>query len=216
MQKGIPPENSRFVEFLEIAGLKQNTTAEIVGVTKSTISQIVNGRIGVSNQILKVLEQAYDLNPEWIRTGKGKMTVRSSNSSSFQPLTMTRIPILKEIPAGKIDKWRDTIPANLIEGYMDIPEVPGEKLFAVRVVDNSMEGRIKQGEIVIVAPNKVLKSVAVVRRPSGYVFRGIRRLGDEYRYKLIPLAPEYEEEEIVPDDETVLYVPIKVLSLRDF
>jgi SOS-response transcriptional repressor LexA len=215
MPKITPPENSRLAFYIKLAGLNQAAVADILGITPSTVSQIISGRSGISNQILRALELELGLNPEFIRTGKGKPTLLEEDRQPRQPLKLARIPILKEIPAGKWQNWIHAIQTDLIDGFIDMPEIPGKELFAVRVNDDSMIPRISEGELVIIDPYKVMKELAVVRRPQGHIIRGIQRMGNEYLFKLYALNPEYDIEEVAPDEENVLYVPVKVVSMRD-
>jgi SOS-response transcriptional repressor LexA len=216
----IETEYGRLAYYLKLAGLKQADVAQkVLGIKQPTMSQILSGQSGISDQVLRALELQFGLNPAWVRTGADPMVYPEEERNVRQPLKLARIPILKEIPAGKWESWKDSIPVKLIEGFIDIPELPGKELFAVRMQDSSMEPRIQKGELVIVDPNKVMKELAVVRRPDGsYLIRGIERMRNEYRFKLHALNPgrNHVEEEVAADfDENMLYVPRKVINLRD-
>ncbi len=215
MSNKIPAENERMAFYFKLAGLKQVSVADILGIKQQTVSQILNGKSGISDQVLRVLELQFGLNPEWIRMGEGNMVIPEEDRRAIQPLKLARIPILKDIPAGKWESWKDIISTDIIDGFIDLPSLPGNDFFAVVMPDRAMEPRILKGEIVVVAPNKIIKEIALIRQPQGFIIRGIERCGDEYRFQLHALNPTKKDDDIIPDDETVLYTPVKVMSLRD-
>ena len=219
MLENTQSENARLAYYFTAAGLSQTTVAQVLGIRQPTLSQILSGKSGISDQVLRALELQFGLNPEWVRTGSDPMVIPEEDRQPRQPLKLARIPILSKIPAGKWQSWKDVIPPKTIEGFIDLPKLPGRDYFAVVMQDRSMMPRIAEGDIVIIDPNKVMKGIAVVRRPDGgYVIRIVERLGDEYRFKLRALNPEKgQTDEIVDADfnENMLWIPRKVISSRD-
>ncbi len=207
MSKNIPAENVRFALFLKGKDLSQSTIAQKVGVTKSNISQIVSGKIRISDQILLALSREYNLNPDWIRFGKDPMT-----HPGIKPCVP--IPIIAEIPAGDWREWLDSYTVGAGDDYIYAPEIIGKNLFAVRVIGSSMEPKLYSGDILVIDPHKeFISGIAVVRHHWGYKIRTVRKT--DHSYHLKPFNPLYKDENIIPDDETRLYVPIKVISMRD-
>lgn len=70
------------------------------------------------------------------------------------------------------------------------------ELFALQVHGDSMEPEFKHGCVIVVDPAGVLKneSFVVAKNDDGLIFRQLIIDGD--RYKLRPLNPVYDEEEI--------------------
>lgn len=211
MPKNISPETERFNFFLEARGLRQVTISKVIGITPSTVSQIVSGKSGISNQVLQALKREYGLNPDWIRTGEGDMLLKREKPPEPQ---LKRIPVLASIPAGPWEHWLDTYVMGFGEDFIEYPEMRGENLFAIRVKGDSMSPMLNPGDILIIDPHKeFIKGIAVVRHHWGYKIRVVRKLN--HRYMLTPYNPAYNEEEIEPDDETRIYVPVKVICSRD-
>lgn len=208
MPKNISYENERFALFIKSKGLKQTDIAKMTGVSKSNISQIMSGKNGISNQILVALSREYNLNPEWIKSGKEPMTF-----GGMKPCIP--IPIIADIPAGDWREWMDSYIAGAGEDYISAPEIKGRNLFAVRVIGDSMEPRLHKGDILVIDPHKVFMSdLAVVRHHWGYKIRIVRKIN--HSYLLHPLNPLYKEETITPDDDyTRFYVPVKRISMQD-
>ena len=44
-----------------------------LGVTRSAISRIESGKVGVSNQIINSICREFNVNEKWLRTGEGEM-----------------------------------------------------------------------------------------------------------------------------------------------
>lgn len=67
--------------FREIV-INERALAELLGYTKSSFSQIVNGRVPLSDKFLKALCSLDDnLNEVWIKTGEGSLFKKDINVS---------------------------------------------------------------------------------------------------------------------------------------
>ena len=54
-------------------GENQANFAEMLGVSRNTISLLECGKITVSGKIIKVLVEKYEIDENWLRTGRGEM-----------------------------------------------------------------------------------------------------------------------------------------------
>ena len=62
----------------------QQDFTERVGSDKSTVSQIMNEKIGIPNSLFASIETAFPfINGDWIKTGEGEMLVNSGISASI-------------------------------------------------------------------------------------------------------------------------------------
>ena len=126
-----------------------------------------------------------------------------------------RIPIIADIPAGEWRHWYDAYAAGVGDDYISVPYLKGEDLFALRVYGDSMEPTLHEGDILIIDPNKTFrKGIAIVRHNKKYCVRNVHKLSSK-KYLLISHNLKYEDEEITVDNYTKLFVPIKVISMRD-
>ncbi len=65
--------NQRVKEVRKALGLSGEKFGEILGVKRSTISQIETGKSNLTEQMLKAICREYHVNEEWLRTGEGTM-----------------------------------------------------------------------------------------------------------------------------------------------
>lgn len=65
--------NERIRKIRKEKGLTMEKFGERLGVKKSTISQIENGKSNVTEQMFVAICREFDVNEEWLRTGKGEM-----------------------------------------------------------------------------------------------------------------------------------------------
>ena len=78
-----------------------------------------------------------------------------------------------------------------------------------------MEPALSEGDILIIDPHIEFRSgMGVVRHHWGYKIRNVHPRG-KGRYLLTPVNPAYKPEEIEAGEETRLYVPIKIVSMKD-
>lgn len=73
--------NNRIKELRKDLGLTLEKFGEQVGVTKTTISRIEKGINSVTDQMFKSICREFNVNPEWLRTGKLPMYVQSATFS---------------------------------------------------------------------------------------------------------------------------------------
>lgn len=125
----------------ELKGLTQDELAKRMGYkSRSTIARIENGDNDVSQSKLKKFAEILDVSIDFLLDdGKDKASVSHPKG--------VRIPVLGNVAAG--------IPITAVTDVEDWEEIP-EKLassgtyFALRIKGQSMEPRIKNGDVVIV------------------------------------------------------------------
>lgn len=66
--------NERIKELRKAMNLSQEKFGELLGITKSGVSDIESGRRNVTNQHIIMLSEK-GVNQEWLKTGKGDMFV---------------------------------------------------------------------------------------------------------------------------------------------
>ena len=73
--------NNRFKEIREKLGFSQEKFGEIIGLSKSGISNIESGQRNVTDKHIKLLCSELNINPDWLRTGEGEMFNESDEFS---------------------------------------------------------------------------------------------------------------------------------------
>jgi len=203
------PEISRFVEFRKSMGLNQQDIARVLEVQRSNISNIETGRVRLTKSHLAILEKEYNLNPEWLVNGIPPMILAK------QSLNKQSIPIIADIPAGPWEYWYDSYLPGGGEDYISVPGVQGMNLFGIKVQGDSMEPALYEGDIIIIDPHKQFqRGMAVVRYREGYKITNVQEKPNNMLH-IWPQNPAHQEEVIMHDEDTRLYVPIKVISMRD-
>jgi len=206
----IPPENQRLRDFRIRSAKGQNEIADTLGITKAGISNIETGRAKLTRSNILTLSRVYNLNPDWLLYGYNPKFLDKPEPE------VSLIPVIADIPAGPWEFWLDSYAPGAGDDYLAVPpDMRGKNLFAVRVDGDSMEPVLFDGDILIIDPHKKYRhGLAVVRHHWGYKIRNVYKQ-NERRYYLCPQNSKYESEEITADNETRIYVPVKVISMRD-
>jgi len=202
------PIKQRFFMIYKSTGLTQAEFGARIGKSQRLISDILNDHRNVSADMIQLLHYKLNVNVNFLLKGETPM---------FLPKEIRQdmlIPLIADIPAGPWEAWIDSYAPGAGEDYVSCPELRGENLFAIRVDGDSMMPQLHPGDILVIDPHRRFTSgIAAVRHHWGYKIRNVHRAGE--KLLLYPLNPAYKPEEIAPDDNTRLYVPVKVLSVRD-
>ena len=204
----LSPIKQRFYMVFKSTGLSQVEFGKVLGKSQNQISAILNNRSNVSGDMIQLLRYKFQVNPEFLLRGQRPMFIEKFDINR-------RIPIIADIPAGEVKHWFDGYAAGAGDDYIAVPDLDGNNLFAVRVEGDSMEPLLYKGDILVIDPHKkFIHGIGVVRHQEGYTIKRVIKRG-EGKYLLCPQNPAYKEQEITADNETRIYVPVKVISLRD-
>lgn len=116
--------NNRVKDFRLSQNISQAKFAEKIGFSQSAIKDMELGKHNVSDRIILAMQQAYGINPDWLRTGEGEQY--TSFSGNFIEELRTQYGIEKDdidtIKAfiGMQKKHRDLI-ANFIYALNESP-----------------------------------------------------------------------------------------------
>ncbi len=76
-------KNDRVKIVREHYNLKQDEFAESIGITQGTLSGIENNKVTLSKQNFLAICGTYDINKEWLETGKGDMKLVLSRNERY-------------------------------------------------------------------------------------------------------------------------------------
>lgn len=180
--------------------LSQAQLAKEIGVSSSTIAMWESGEREPKNyETLEIIADFFNVNMELLLTGK---------------IAPTRIPVLGKVVAG--------IPLDAIEDIIDYEEIPysmakSGEFFALQIKGDSMEPRIKEGDVVIVRKQPDVESgeVAIVLvNGDEATIKKVQKFSGGIN--LVPSNPAYEVKTYSKDDIESLPVSIigKVVELR--
>ena len=101
-----------------------------IGITKSSVSLLESGKNSPSEQTLKLICKEFNINMDWLQTGKGDMNKEVPNKFSFY--------------LGQIEGGNDELIQDLIEVYM---ELDSDSKKALRIISEKMaEKRKSRGQ----------------------------------------------------------------------
>ena len=204
----LSPIKQRFRMVFESSGLTQVEFGRQIGKSQNLISDILNDRCNVSGDMIQLLRYKLNVNPDFLLKGSTPIFLKKD-------IDDLRIPVIADIPAGPWEDWIDSYAPGAGDDFLVCPDVHGKNLFAVRVKGDSMKPELAEGDILVIDPHKKFESgIAVVRHHWGYRIRNVKKITRD-RWFLWPLNPAHESLEITPDNDTRLYVPVKMVSMRD-
>lgn len=201
--------------------LSQNDFAKEIGFSRSYLANVELGKDPVTERMIKLIENIYNANGEFIREGKGNMfsdkdQLKISDESAiyddelisfkikgiwrpgekqneYNKSDIVIVPVYSEVDAGNAER--------LFTSSEPIDWVPikvkwlGEHVFAVKVVGNSMEPSIRDGSVVLIDGNQQeLKDGKVFALEIPYIGTTIKKVIIEYQnFTLKPENPAFEQ-----------------------
>ncbi len=133
--------------------MTQEQMAQRLGIGKAALSMIETGKARLSARNKNILVQDFNVNPDWIETGEGKMFNAEPDLTPFNLRTDRSLP-LQSVPLYSIEGTAGLIP--LFEqqqqfepiNYINIPNLP-KCDGAIYVVGDSMYPLLKSGDIIL-------------------------------------------------------------------
>jgi repressor LexA len=173
---------NRLTDFYTKKGLKRKEFAESLGWEYDTLRSYEDGRAEPGGDFFQKLVEVYpDANITYLVTGI------KSGGLTLAPIK--EIPLVNEVQAGLLNfHFRD----EDIIGVAYTGNTTDKDLFALRVVGDSMEPEISEGDIATCAPHKPFvngKLYIVVTGDSEATIKQVWR--KENGYSLIARNPEY-------------------------
>lgn len=144
---------------LDETGTEQIALAEAAGVTKGTVNQWLDGKIkSIKLEYAVGIQEKYGYNAVWLVMGKGeKMAPGIHHDDPFDPIPLPpgrRIPVVGTAQLGDNGHWAELdYPVGHGDGYLDFPS-RDKDAYGVRCKGDSMLPRIKDGEFVVIEPNR--------------------------------------------------------------
>ena len=143
----------KVVKWLIFSGFGENEKelAELLGYTKSSFSQILNGKVPLSDKFLdKICSLDNNINKVWILENKGEM-LKSSNNTPIvaEPQIPSGIPMLPFDAFAGIGTDVDGVNLDTIEERYVVPLFDGMKMdFMISVRGSSMYPKYNSGDVV--------------------------------------------------------------------
>ena len=135
--------SERLKELINKLSISQAEFGRKIGVKPSTVSDWLKGRISPSTRTLKIIEDTFNVNPEWLREGKGEMFLPKEDEAEFNEELLQNIIIGLENAEKNLGvKLKPEVKAKLIiyaykhfknkkdwdKALMELIEIAGGKL----------------------------------------------------------------------------------------
>lgn len=149
----------RIQTILDETGAEQNDLAKAAGVTKGTVAQWLSGQIkSMKLEYAVGIQGRFGYNPVWLVLGKGKKkSADIKHQDEFNPIPLPErkhIPVVGMAQLGDNGFWADIeYPVGHGDGYLDFPS-QDKDAYGLRCKGDSMMPRIRDGEFVVVEPNR--------------------------------------------------------------
>lgn len=133
--------------------MTQEQLAQRLGIGKAALSMIETGKTGCSTRNKNILVQDFNVNLEWIDTGKGRMFNAEPNLTPYTHRTDNALP-LQSVPLYSIEGTAGLVPLFTEQenikpiNFIHIPNLP-KCDGAIYVVGDSMYPLLKSGDIVL-------------------------------------------------------------------
>ena len=133
--------------------MAQEERAQRLGIGKAALSMIETGKAGVSTRNINILVQEFNVNPEWLESGRGEMFNAIPDMMPYAHRTDLGLP-LQSVPLYSIEATAGLVPLFTGESqtkpvnYIHIPNLP-KCDGAISIVGDSMYPLLKSGDIVL-------------------------------------------------------------------
>ena len=143
----------KVVKWLIFSGFGENEKelAELLGYTKSSFSQILNGKVPLSDKFLdKICSLDNNINKVWILENKGEMLKSSNNTPAVaEPQIPSGVPMLPFDAFAGIGTDVEGVSLDTIEERYVVPLFDGMNMdFMISVRGSSMYPKYNSGDVV--------------------------------------------------------------------
>lgn len=235
--------SERLKELRQELGLKQIELAKDLNINPSAISQMENGRIKPSLEILLEFWQAYKVDLHWLLTGEGSMftngrqeqsqrthksweTLQKMLNNSLEKIAQAKmelvdssvmdIPIVGEIAAGPPEESNLPIADTISIRKGHIKGNPGN-FISLRVNGHSMEPSLHHDDIVIIYQcsdwEKLSGKICAVRIDGAITLKMMSLDTKTRTVVLLPINKEYAPILVNPEDHKDLTLIGNLASL---
>lgn len=119
--------NNRIIQLRKSREWTQDEFAEKMGISKNYVSLIENGKKIPSDRLISDICQEFDVNKEWLRTGKGEPTIKRTRRQEIGAFANE----VMDLPDENIKK-------RLIEALVKLDERDWETI--AKIADSLKEG----------------------------------------------------------------------------
>lgn len=177
-------------------GLTEKDLAIAVGVTPRTIVNILADRVPKDPAVWRKFAKYFRMDVDFLRTGRVlRITEPSDKQGAAIDVQMRRVPLLTWADLGQAMGGGESATTDDADTLLET-DVPGPRIFALRVRDDSMNPLFNEGEVIFVDPDREVEIGHYVVAgdeavPENATLRELRDLGG--RPVLHPLNRRYPD-----------------------
>ncbi len=197
--------SERLKELINKLSISQAEFGRKIGVKPSTVSDWLKGRINPSTRTLKIIEDTFNVNPEWLREGKGEMFLPAIEEE--EEIVVPLYPDVQVsagfgVEPGEERKVYVKFSYEFARKFLKLTSPNGLEL--VPVIGNSMEPTIPSGVMAVI---KLYEKEGVIYDGGIYIIRidnelFIKRIiRDPLKNRLILKSDNPDYEPIVVEKE---------------
>ncbi|WP_457634726.1 XRE family transcriptional regulator [Persephonella sp.] len=214
MEKAVDSNSigSRIKKLIEVLGLSQRKFAKELNISHATISEYIAGNIKPSPKVLRTIEEKFNVNPEWLREGKGEMFLPAIEEE--EEIVVPLYPDVQVsagfgVEPGEERKVYVKFSYEFARKFLKLTSPNGLEL--VPVIGNSMEPTIPSGVMAVI---KLYEKEGVIYDGGIYIIRidnelFIKRIiRDPLKNRLILKSDNPDYEPIVVEEEDLDRVKI--------
>lgn len=145
--------SEKIKELLKKKGISQTELAKRIGVSRAAVSEWIRGKSKPSESTLKLIAKEFNVNEEWLKTGKGEMFVEGTVVEKEEGI---KVPFYPDValsagaglePTTEEHFWIEISPDLMLKL---IGVVYKKGLTLLPVYGDSMEPTLKSGSVVMV------------------------------------------------------------------
>ena len=201
---------NRFFEYLKKCGIKNIRQFAIESkIPYTTLKSAYDRNVLPGKGTLYDIADFLKTTPDFLKTGRSPL----ANIELIPEGTYRKIPLLDWTQAGLFSGINASPYPGVADEYIDT-DLPGARLFAVRVRGDSMEPRFGEGDLLIINPDLAVEpgDYCIAKRDAEdeATFKQLKRIGETYF--LHPLNPRYDDVEM---DKRIRIVGRVVMRRRE-
>lgn len=210
----------RIKQLLKDKGWKQGDLAAATGISDSSLSQYLNGRIGMSFETIDAIAHVFNVEPSWVIYGVGKKNRDALEITEKAGYIVIPVLTWDQAVTYKTEDKQRYMDDSMIE-KISVTSSKFSNSFALKVQGNSMIGGMRhnfyEDDIIVIHPDlKPKNSDFVIVKPQGYdvpILRQFYREGGRVYYS--PLNKGYDKIEASNETDIIGVVVHKIESLRE-
>ena len=214
----------RFKQIRKALNMTQTAFGEKIGKTMRSVQEYERGTRNITDGVLLNLQETFNVNPNWLRTGTGSMFLEEKSNVKIEPLSNQYIEI-KEYPTVKASAgYGCMINEEISKPYYVHASLVSNKEceMIISVTGNSMSPTLEENDKILITSDyesiskpKINKIYVIHTDNATFVKRYKQKKGNEYIFSSD--NKEYGDIKLnIHDSANRVIGKVKAIVCRDF